>query len=200
MRDIDEQALDLFDEFQRSKNLSETTIRNRRSILTSLAIYADGVVSCDPFTLRRFMGRPLAPGTKYTYRKTIVAFYRFLVEEELRSDDPSRRLPEVRAPKGTPRPFTREQIDAMLASGAYWRTRIMILLGLYQGFRVSQIAAVHGHDIDLASNRMRTVAKGAKERWLPMHPVIATIAPRCHETATGSPRGAVATGTSGRPP
>ena len=51
----------------------------------------------------------------------------------------------------------------------------MILIGCYQGFRVSQIAAVHGHDIDLLSNTIRTIGKGGEEGLLPLHPVIAEL-------------------------
>lgn len=183
MRDHDAEALALFDDYQRSKNLAPTTIRNRRSILTTLEKFSGTLVDCDPFTLRRYVGRQaptpeetVQPGTRRTERNAILAFYRFLQDEQLRADNPAERLPVVRVPKGVPRPFTREQIDAMLNSGAYRRTRAMILLGYYQGFRVSMIAAVHGHDIDLLSNRIRVLAKGGKERWQALHPVIAELA------------------------
>lgn len=62
----------------------------------------------------------------------------------------------------------------------------MILLGYYQGFRVSSIARLHGGDIDLLSGRVRTIGKGGKDRWLPLHPVIASSRRRCPRTGTGS--------------
>lgn len=52
----------------------------------------------------------------------------------------------------------------------------MMLLGYYQGFRVSSIAAVHGQDIDLHAGRIRTVGKGGKVRSVPLHPMIAELA------------------------
>ncbi|MGX5772718.1 tyrosine-type recombinase/integrase [Microbacterium trichothecenolyticum] len=82
----------------------------------------------------------------------------------------------MQVPKGEPRPFSPEQVDAMLLSGAYRKTRAMILLGYYQGFRVSSIAPVHGRDIDMLAHRIRTVGKGGKIRSLPLHPVIAELA------------------------
>lgn len=172
--DID--ALDMFTDYQRAQNLAATTIRNRRSILTSLATRAGRLVTLDVFSLRRHFGRDdLSAGTMRTQRGAILAFFTFLKDEGLRDDNPALRLPIVRAPKGEPRPFTREQIDAMLTSGAYTRTRAMILLGYYQGFRVSSIARVHGHDIDRLTNTIRTVGKGNKERRLPLHAVIAEL-------------------------
>ena len=58
MRDTDMQALDIFADYQRSKNLAPTTIRNRRSILTGLAAHNGELVACDIFTIRRHLGRP----------------------------------------------------------------------------------------------------------------------------------------------
>ncbi|WP_396645486.1 tyrosine-type recombinase/integrase, partial [Microbacterium sp.] len=116
-----------------------------------------------------------SPATRRTIRDALTTFFTFLQDEGFREDNPTTRLPAVRVPKGTPRPFTRAQVEAMLTSGAYWRTRVMILLGYYQGFRVSQIARVHGSDIDLLTMTIHTVGKGGKEGRLPLHPVIAEI-------------------------
>lgn len=178
MHDHDERALEYFDIYQRSQHLAATTIRNRRSILTTFARKTGELVDADVFTLRRYIGRDdaVTAGTRRTERGALTAFYTFLVDEGLREDNPALKLPVVRVPKGRPRPFTAEQIDALLASGAYTRTRAMILLGYYQGFRASSIAPVHGHDIDTLSNRIRSVVKGRKEVWFPLHPVIAELA------------------------
>lgn len=176
MNRTDAAALDMFDDYQRAQNLAPTTIRNRRSILTTLARNTEMLVDCDVFTLRRHVGREgVSPGTRRTERGAVLAFFTFLTAEGLRADNPAVKLPVVRVPKGEPRPFTAAQIDAMLSSGAYKRTRAMILLGYYQGFRVAMIARVHGHDIDRAGGTIRTVGKGRKERLLPLHPVIADL-------------------------
>lgn len=173
------EALELFREYQLSQNLSPNTIRNRASLLRSIERHTGVLVDADVFTLRRYMGREgIAPATRRTIRDAVCAFYTFLLDEEIRDDNPTTRLPVVKVPKGTPRPFTRAQVEAMLTSGAYWRTRVMILLGYYQGFRVSQIARVHGSDIDLFTMTIRTVGKGGKEGRLPLHPVIADVSKR----------------------
>lgn len=178
MQEHDQSALDMFVDYQRAQNLAATTIRNRRSILTTFARKTGMLVECDVFTLRRYIGRDdaVTAGTRRTERGALTAFYTFLHEEGLRDDNPALKLPVVRVPKGQPRPFTREQIDAMLNSGAYARTRAMILVGYYQGFRVSSIARVHGRDIDLDGMTIGTVVKGNKAVRLPLHRVIAALA------------------------
>lgn len=171
-------SLDLFAAYQRSKNLAENTIRNRHSILTTLRnLTGKTLFEVTIHDLRLFVGRAgLAAGSRRTCRQALVAYFRFALEEGFRDDDPAARLASVQVPKGEPRPFSPEQLDAMLLSGAYRRTRAMILLGYYQGFRVSSIAPVHGRDIDLLAMRIRTVGKGGKVRSLPLHPVIAELA------------------------
>lgn len=174
--DID--ALDTFASFQRGKGLAETTVRNRASILGTVRRNAGRLlIHLQLADLRTHLGRSgVSAGTRRTERGAIVAFYEFAHDEGLCEDNPALRLAAVTAPKGEPRPFTREQIDAMLNSGAYRKTRAMILLGYYQGFRVSSIARVHSDDLDLTGGTIRTVGKGGKDRVLPLHPVIGELA------------------------
>ena len=177
-------TLDLFAEYERGKGLADTTVRNRESILRTLQRTAGApLLELGLRDLRRYLGRPpiegrptIKAGTRRTERGAMMAFYAFAQDEDLRDDNPTIRLDPVKAPKGEARPFTAEQIDAMLNGGAYRKTRAMILLGYYQGFRVSSIARVSGEDIDLASCTIRTIGKGNKERTLPLHPVIAELA------------------------
>ncbi|NQX35477.1 tyrosine-type recombinase/integrase [Herbiconiux sp. VKM Ac-2851] len=167
-----------FADYERSKGLADTTVNNRKSILRSLGRGCDrGPLDVTVTDLRRQIGRPnVAAGTRRTERGAFLAFFTFLQDDGHRVDNPALKLPPVRAPKGTPRPFSSEQITAMLDSGAYRKTRAMILLGYYQGFRVSSIARVHGADIDVRENTIRTVGKGSKVSTFPLHPVIGELA------------------------
>ncbi len=163
---------------QRSKSLAETTIRNRSSIIATFERTMEVPAhEASLRQLRAYLARPgVSAGTRRTERNALQTYFRFLRDDGYRDDDPSERLAPVQVPKGKPRPFTAEQIDAMLSSGAYKRTRAMILVGYYQGFRVSSIARLHGSDIDLRGMTIHTVAKGQKDAILPLHPVIADLA------------------------
>lgn len=177
MTTTDQRMIDDFAAYQRGRNLAATTIRNRDSIVGRVATQVAPLTLVTTRELRIHIGRDgISAGTRSTERNALVAFFRFAVGEQYRPDDPTTRLEPVRAPKGTPRPFTLQQVERMLASGAYARTRAMILLGYFQGFRVSSIARVHGHDIDLDGHTISTVGKGGKQRTLPLHPVIAEVA------------------------
>ena len=170
--------LDAFTVHQRGQGLAQTTVRNRDSILRTLERHAGiPLLEMEVEHLRGYLGRGrISAGTRRTERGAMVAFFTFAHEEGWCQENPTQRLAPVTAPKGEPRPFTREQVDAMLTSGAYRRTRAMILLGYYQGFRVSQIAAVHSRDLDLDSGTIRTIGKGKKDALLPLHPVVRELA------------------------
>jgi site-specific recombinase XerD len=171
------EVLTLFREYQLAQGLGTTTVRNRESVLRSLEQHTGYLATANIFTLRRYLGRDdITQGSRRTYRGALAAFYAFLQEEGLRDDNPMDRVPKVHTRRGEPRPFTREQIDAMLDAGTYRRTRAMILLGYYQGFRVSQIARVDGRDVDLLTNTIRTIGKGQKDRRLPLHATIRELA------------------------
>lgn len=79
----------MFGDYQRAQGLADTTIRNRRSILITLANKSGPLATCDVFTLRRYVGREdVSAGTRRTVRGALVAFYTFLHAEGLREDNP----------------------------------------------------------------------------------------------------------------
>jgi len=177
MNDTD--LLDAFADYQRSGNRAKRTITTRTSILRSFAArQGTTLLEATVFHLRRDIGREnIAPSTRATTRATFLAFYGFIQAEELRADNPALRLPVVKVPPHRPRPYTQEQIDRLLSTGAYKRTRAMILLAAYQGLRASEVAAVHSDDLDLAAGTLKVFGKGGRTDYLPLHDTIRELAP-----------------------
>lgn len=163
---------------QRSRGLAATTVINRDSVLRTAAFrVGKPLIEITLRDLRSYMARDgVSAGTRNVERGALVAFYRFATDEGIVTENPTERLGRSRAVRSQPRPFSPQQIDSMLTSGAYSRTRAMIVLGYYQGFRVSSIARVHGLDVDLDERTISTVGKGSKARVLPLHPVVARLA------------------------
>ena len=169
--------LDDFAAYQSAKGLAERTITNRDYILRALQKHAGRpLLELTIADLRVRLNRGIQRGSMQTERDAFVAFYRFAKLEGYRTDDPSERLSPIRAPRGLPRPYSVNQIEAMLAAGAYRRTRIMILLAYHQGFRASEVARVHGRDIDRESNTIRVLSKGGAVDTLPLHPAVRAVA------------------------
>ena len=175
----DAELLDVFAEFQRSGNRAKRTIDSRASMLRTFTV-RQGVtlIEATVFDLRREVGRPnVAPSTRASTRAAFLAFYGFLFLEGIRSDNPALRLPVVKVPPHRPRPYTQEQIDRMLSTGAYKNTRAMIILAAYQGLRASEIARVHSDDIDLVSGTMKVLGKGGRTDYLPLSDVVRELVP-----------------------
>lgn len=176
--DMNDHILAQFRIYQRSQQIADTTICNRESLLRGFTERAETpLLQACTADLRKHLARDgVKPGTLRTERGVFQAFYRFAVEDGYLPVDPSAALKPVRVPRAVARPLTVAQIETMLNSGCRRRTQAMILVGYYQGFRVSQIARVRGDDIDLVSRRMRTVTKGGKTRWVPLRDEIAALA------------------------
>lgn len=175
----DKELLAAFADYQRSGNRAKRTIESRASTLRAFAArQGTSLIDATVFHMRRDIGREgIAASTRASARSTFLAFYGFLHSEGLRPDNPSLRLPVVKVPPHRPRPYTQEQIDRLLSTGAYRRTRAMILLAAYQGLRASEIASVHSDDIDVESGTMKVVGKGGRTDYLPLHPVIVELTP-----------------------
>lgn len=177
MNDLD--LLDAFADYQRAGNKAKRTIKTRASILRSFARrQATTLLDATVFHLRRDIGRDgIAASTRASIRGVFAVFYSFLHAEGLRADNPALRLPVVKVPPHRPRPYTQEQIDRLLSTGAYRRTRAMILLSAYQGLRASEVAAMHSRDVDLESGTLKVLGKGGRTDYLPLHPVVRELAP-----------------------
>ena len=179
LRDNDQEYLAQYLEFMQAANRAKRTIKTHISTLRAFA-QRQGVhlAEAQVSHLRRDLAREaISPASKARYRTIFMEFFGFLHAEGVRLDNPAIRLPVIKVPPASPRPYTQEQIDRMLAAGAYRRTRAMILLAAYQGLRVSEIARVHTDDIDVSSGTIKVRGKGGRTDYLPLHSTIRELVP-----------------------
>ncbi|MDY0827535.1 tyrosine-type recombinase/integrase [Microbacterium sp. BG28] len=163
-------AIALFTIEMRGARRSERTIDNRVQLLRRLE-RATGTISPLEVTdqaLLEYVARGVAASSMQRERSDFRAFFGWMLERGHRTDDPSLRLPKVKVPRRRPRPFTLEQIERMLSTGAYRRTRVMILLGYGAGMRAHEIAKMHGRDVDRDTMTIRVDGKGDVVRHVPI--------------------------------
>jgi len=123
--------------------------------------------------LIRDLARDLAPSTRVNYKSLYHTFFTWMQDEQLRGDNPGARLPRTQTVKTEPNPVTTKQIEKVLASGIYAKTRMQVLLYAYQGFRCVEIAAVSSTSIDWDERRIQSrEAKGGYIVWRPIHPIV----------------------------
>lgn len=115
------------------------------------------------------------PGTRQTYYGHLAAwFYWLVVVEEARPDDPTMKIRTPKVPRRYPNPVTLDHLGRILDTRMHHRTRAMILLGAYEGFRVSEIAHTRGDHFD--DDDIHVLGKGGVKAKVPVHALVAEIA------------------------
>lgn len=107
------------------------------------------------------------PETRKSARNSLRSFYGWLVEEGVRSDDPSARLPAVRVPSGVPRPAPTELLVRAL-DRASDRDALILGLAAFAGLRRTEIAELAWTSVEWSG--LRVDGKGGRVRRVPMLP------------------------------
>jgi site-specific recombinase XerD len=118
----------------------------------------------------------LAPASRRDYQDALRALFKWMHQRGLREDNPTSDLMSIKVPRGEPRPITTEQLRTLLSRARRRRLRGYLLLGAYQGLRVSEIARVHSSDVDLSAGTIRVDGKGGTDCRLPVHHLVAEYA------------------------
>lgn len=170
--------LDAWQLRMRSEGNSERTVLERRRVVEVAAREAGQLATeLSRTAIETYLAGLQSQGTRAAYFAALKAWFRWLVDfEEARADNPMRKLRAPRQPRRTPRPITTAERDRALARITRHRTRTYLLLAVYHGLRVHEIARVRGEDLDLAAMTLRVVGKGRLVASLPLHPSVAELA------------------------
>jgi len=160
--------------WQLASGLSPRTIDERRKAVLLLS------KRCDPLTATaqdvvQFMasGQWAAP-TRQNRFSSIRTWFRHLRITGKRLDNPCDLIPAPRVPRANARPVTNEEIARLLGSGIRTKTRMMVLLAMYEGLRVHEVAKFRGQDI--RGDVLTVTGKGGVRAALPLHPEVARYA------------------------
>lgn len=160
--------LELFEEYQLAAHLSSKTILNRAECLLLLSRLSgqtpEAVTRRDVLRMmarsHARSGEPLSAGTRQAERSYLRAFFGWMRSEGRREDDPSEALPKVKVPRSRPRPLRLDQVENMLDSGAYRRTREMITIAALTSLRIGEIVRIRGEDFDAIAMTISVRRKG----------------------------------------
>ncbi len=104
---------------------------------------------------------------------TLRRFYRHLLREQRRSDDPTVNILAARQPQRFPKAISEQQVEALLAApdtdtalGERDRTMLEVLYAT--GLRVSELIGLRTVELSLADGVVRVIGKGSKERLVPL--------------------------------
>lgn len=170
--------LDEFEMYGHSRGLAVRTIEDRRAFLLRFANFVEKPpTEVTLRDLRQRLARDVSAATKQHERADLRVFYRWMLREGHVTEDPTLFLDPVRVPRRRPRPFTPEQVIAILKTARHRKTRAMVLLGLLQGWRTAEIAGARGDQFDLIEGVVKWVSKGGVMREAPIHPLVAELVP-----------------------
>lgn len=100
-------------------------------------------------------------------------FYRYLVQQGEREDDPSAGIESPRAGRPLPDSLSEIQVDALLAAPDLGtevglRDRAMLELMYATGLRVSELVSLEQSEVNARQGVVRVTGKGDKERLVPL--------------------------------
>lgn len=165
-------VLSEYTDWCRASGMTPSTIRLRLHWLARAGREVD-LQTATTRDLIGFLGaHDWQPETRKSARNALRSFYRWLVEDERRPDDPSSRLPAVRVPAGVPRPAPTDVLTRALAV-ATDRDQLILGLAAFAGLRRSEIAALEWRAVEWSG--LRVHGKGGRTRTVPILPRLATM-------------------------
>jgi integrase/recombinase XerC len=164
------------------RNASPYTVRNYRADLADFFKFLTKkeltlLNEVDRHVLRDYLSHLVEVGiAKASIARKLSAirsFYRYLVREEIISENPIEQVSSPKLDKRLPSFLTREEMEKLLGAPDLstplgQRDRALLELLYASGLRVSELASLTPEQIDLNSNEIRVWGKGSKERMVLM--------------------------------
>jgi integrase/recombinase XerD len=123
--------------------------------------------------LRALREAGMASTTVARMLSTLRMYFRFLVGEELRLDDPTRLLESPRPWRSLPRYLEASEVEALLGAPETdlprgQRDRALLEVLYATGLRVSELVGLRREDVNLEAGFVQVRGKGGKERLVPL--------------------------------
>ena len=119
--------------------------------------------------------RGLSPATAARRRSAVRQFYRFVLGEGWRADDPSRRVEAPKRGRSLPKVLSREEMDRLIAAAAAkdgaqgLRLGCMVELAYASGLRISELTSLTLAALARDPAYLVVRGKGGKERLAPLN-------------------------------
>jgi integrase/recombinase XerD len=119
--------------------------------------------------------RGLSPATAARRRAAVRQFYRFVLGEGWRADDPSRRVEAPKKGRSLPKVLSREEMDRLIAAAAArdgaqgLRLACMVELAYASGLRISELTGLTLAALARDPAYLIVKGKGGKERLAPLN-------------------------------
>jgi len=118
-------------------------------------------------------GRSVHPRTSARRLSSLRQFYRYLVREGAREDDPTAQIEAPRLGRPLPKSLTEQEVEDLLhapdlETAEGFRDRAMLEVLYATGLRVSELVTLRPDQINTNQGLIRVTGKGGKERLVPL--------------------------------
>ena len=152
--------MDAYAESCRAVGFAETTIQDRRELLTRVESAAGELFTVTPAKLTKWLAHPgWSAQTRATYHGHLHAYFIWAVRSGHITADPMLHLDRPKVPKRSPRPASQETYRQIMAL-AERRWQLAATLARYAGLRASEIARLDRADVDVED--LRVLGKGGR--------------------------------------
>lgn len=134
--------------------------------------------------------RGLSPATTRRRISALRQFYRFLLSDNVRTDDPTSRLDAPKRARTLPKTLSTAEIERLIAAAETARDKVLIELLYGAGLRVSELVSLPLRAAPKpGQEHMIIEGKGGKERLVALgRPALAALALHLETRATALPR------------
>lgn len=168
----------LLEDLWLSKHLSENTLQGYRRDLEKVAARLQqqglGWLNAPPEKLAAAVyAADEKPSSQARALSACKRMYRWLEENERRTDNPTRFLTAPQQMQNLPKPVSEAQIDRLLAAPDTdtphgLRDKALLELVYATGLRVTEAVKLTLDDLDMQKGLIRTIGKGNKQRIVPL--------------------------------
>lgn len=174
------------DHLKNARNYSDKTIESYQRDIEKFFIFLSeedvNMDEVDAIVIRNFFTKELTSGvSKRSCKRRLCAlkqFYKFLLKEELISEDPFIFIESPKTEKRYPRVLYKEQIESLIQENRkrtdplMLRDQAILTTLYYSGIRASELCALTLQDIALKQRKIRIQhGKGNKERIIPINDI-----------------------------
>lgn len=159
--------------------LSPKSLESYRRDLTQLAQWLQrplpeaSAAELEAFLAERSLKHKVAARSLARQLSALKRYYRWLVREAQRSDDPTLNIESPRLPKPLPKSLSEAEVEALLTApetdtAQGLRDRAMLEVLYACGLRVSELTGLPLSGVEMKMGVVRVLGKGRKERLVPL--------------------------------
>lgn len=171
--------LNLWRTWQFAQSLSARTVNERTDTVRRMSEWcgvAPELAQVEHVVTWLAEGGDWAPNTRWTYYTALSAWFLWLQKTGRRVDNPMVMIDSPKRSKGVPHPVSNRDVQRLLVVPARRRTRAMLLLAEFQGYRVHEIAKTSGDHFNLIERTVTVTGKGGFTATLPLHDRVVELA------------------------